>query len=367
MCYSKQSKWTEAEPLFLELLDPPSREEKMLFEITHALAEVYLGKGEFERAELFCKQAIEGRGKFLGKIHSSYYRSVKLLAQIYEANGDSIGAEVCKGMLPIDQFNKQRADIEQLISMKAEDAATAIGATVMQHLFPETCNAKAAKWKTIRNNILCTRRISGTGYGYSLLHGVAKYGEEGALMLLLEHRTNVNAVDDKGNTALHMAARGVAPDRKRIVEILLEYHADANMKRKDGRTALIVAVQKDNVDVLNTLVAKNVDLDATDVFGWTALHHAAFTGNEIIAALLLKNGANVDARGQHGRTALHCAAGGGKEKVARILLANKASIRHKDKDGQTASDLARKESHHKIVEILRGKVRRTVLSGSTLY
>ena len=367
ICYSKQNKWTDAEPLFRELLDPPSPEEKMSFEITHALAEVYLGMGEFERAELFCKQAIEGRGKMLGKDHRFYYRSIKLLAEIYAANGDSIGAEVCKAMLPIDQFNKQRADIEQLMSMKPEDAAAAIGVTVMQHLFPETCNAKAAKWKTITKNILCTRRISGTGHGYALLHGVAKYGEEGAVMVLLEHRTNVNAVDEKGNTALHMAARGVAPNRKRVVEILLEYHADLNMKRKDGRTALLIAVQKDNIEVLCTLVAKKVDLNAKDVLGWTALHHAAFTGNEITTALLLKNGANVDAVGQHGRTALHCAAGGGKEKVARILLLNKASTRHKDKDGQTASDLARKESHHKIVEILRGNARKTLLSGSTLY
>jgi tetratricopeptide (TPR) repeat protein len=364
VCCSKQGKWEDAELFFLEIL-PESQTEKQSFEITHSLAEVYLGMGDSRRAEIFCKKAIERRSKLFGKEHGLYYRSITLLVQIYETNGDPIGAESCRSLLPLNQFNPQRVEIERLSSIKAEDAAAEIGVTALEHLLPEKCHGRSAKWAEIRTNILKARRISGSGHGYCLLHAVAKYGDEEALIILLEKGANVNAVDAKGNTGLHLAAKGVAKNRKKIVEILLGHGADPSIQRKNGLTALMTAIRKHNSDVIGVLLQKRMDLDVRDGMEWSALHYAASAGDEVTTSILLRNGANVDLTGGHGRTALHCASLGGNEMIVRILLENKADVKHKDGNGQTAADLAKKRSYNNIVALLRTRTVRSLLSGST--
>jgi ankyrin repeat protein len=378
--YAKQQKWDDAEPLFLELLDPPATREKETFNITHALAEVYLGKEDFRRAKLFCTQAIEGRAKLFGKTHASYFHSVTLLGQIFRAEGDEIKARGCNDMLPLNQLSLQRGEIERLSHMKAEDAAAQIGFGTLKNLLPERCRGKSKKWEDIKNNIIRSRRVSGTGVGYSLLHAVAKYGDEAALMVLLEQGANVNAVDSKGNTALHMAAKGREKNREKIVQILLEYRADTGVRRDDGRTPLIIAVQKGVSEVIRALLEANAAIGVRDALQWTALHYAAMAGAEATAAMLLKYGANVDISGQYGRTPLHCAALAGKTKVVRILIQYKASVKIKDRNGQTAFDLTTRKSTRKgqvpvslvqkqsqdyIADLVRPKGMWSVLSGST--
>jgi ankyrin repeat protein len=369
ICYKKQGKWDDAVPLYLDLLDPPSEKEKQSFEFTHALAEVYLGKEDFVNAELKCKEAIQGREKQLGKEHRLYYRSWSLLAEIYDAGGDPMRAKGCRGMLPQTQRNRQCVEIERLSNMTPEAAAAQIAVGELKNLLPEKCQGKSVKWSEIKNNILGSRHIVGSGFGYTLLHAVAKYGDEAALLTLLEKGANVNAVDSKGNTPLHMAAKGRKRDREKIVQTLLQWHADTTMRREDGRTALIIAVQKKHIEVVRVLVlaAAKAELGTKDAMDYTALHYAATVGSDSAASLLLEHGANVDIVGHYGRTPLHCAAVNGEEKVVRVLMQHKPNVKAKDRKGETAFDLARKQFHNSIAEKVRPKSKWDLLSGSTLF
>jgi ankyrin repeat protein len=57
-------------------------------------------------------------------------------------------------------------------------------------------------------------------------------------MLLLERNVQVNAVDDQGQTPLHVAAIW---GQAAMVQFLLDHGADISLKTKDGETALDVA------------------------------------------------------------------------------------------------------------------------------
>jgi Ankyrin repeats (3 copies)/Ankyrin repeats (many copies)/Ankyrin repeat len=373
MCCSKLRKWDDAEQLFLELLDPISPKEKQ-YNLTHGLAEVYLGKKDYERAELLCKQAIEGRrlASGLGKEHVSYHQSVDLLANIYEAKGDPLVASVCREMLPPSQLNIQRAELERLSHMKVEEAADEIEYGCLKELLPAETRNKAAKWAEIKNNIIESGQLGGSGVGLALLHVAAKYGDAVGVKFLLEKGANVNAVDSKGNTALHMAAKGRGARREEVVQILLNYHADANMRRRDDeRTALIIAVQKRQVESIRLLAAASTHIDVKDGLGYTAIHYAAASGDESAMWILLAKGANVDCVGHYGRTPLHSAATAADRNagVIRMLLQHGVNAKAKDRGGNTAYSLASKNSQSSdVVELLqKGNQRKdSWFSGTTL-
>jgi len=100
-------------------------------------------------------------------------------------------------------------------------------------------------------------------------------------------RANVNAVDIRGKTCLHIAA---THDRNDIVELLLKYGADINAK-SDG--------------------------------GWTPLHNACEKGSVVILRILLKAGSDINAKLLNGMTGLHLAAQGGHSDVVKCLLERK--------------------------------------------
>ena len=66
-----------------------------------------------------------------------------------------------------------------------------------------------------------------------------------AAKLLLAHGANPNSADGSGDTALHWAvnlagrnAWKIGPERREIVEVLLDHHADPNMRNNNGKTPL---------------------------------------------------------------------------------------------------------------------------------
>jgi ankyrin repeat protein len=71
--------------------------------------------------------------------------------------------------------------------------------------------------------------------------------------LLLEHRADVNAPDQSGETALHLAARG---GHEAVVRLLLEYRADVNAPDQSGGTALHLAARGGHEAVVRLLEAK---------------------------------------------------------------------------------------------------------------
>lgn len=155
---------------------------------------------------------------------------------------------------------------------------------------------------------------------------------------------------------------------------------DLNQTAKNGRSALIVASEQNNKEVVDFLLAEGADPNITTSMGGTALSRAAENGNTklmeklldyeaniddlslITAAreghldavkLLVERGANVNARQRWGQTALMFAAREGHSSIVSYLLQNGAKVRIRDKNDESALSMALDNENMDIVAHLR--------------
>ncbi|KAF9691976.1 hypothetical protein EKO04_009854 [Ascochyta lentis] len=109
--------------------------------------------------------------------------------------------------------------------------------------------------------------------GKTLLHRAVTASQDHAkvVKLLLEHGINVNAQDDIGNTALHLAAiNGLA----KTTDLLLNAHADSTINNSTKQTPLLCAVQNQQWPIVPPLAVSPATA-SWDAEGSTALHHIA--------------------------------------------------------------------------------------------
>jgi hypothetical protein len=125
----------------------------------------------------------------------------------------------------------------------------------------------------------------------------------------LEKGANVNARTHEGRTALHIAAEKGDID---LIELLLKYGANVHDKDTENNTALHLSVtfgfaEDKLLYVVKTLLNNGVNVNDTDTRGKTALLIAAGKGYVTIVETLLQNAANVHAKTDNGLTALRIA------------------------------------------------------------
>ena len=106
-----------------------------------------------------------------------------------------------------------------------------------------------------------------------------------------------------------------------------------------SKTALMLAVTKNKMEVVKVLLAAKADPNVTeDNFKDTSLHRACEDdGRSEMLELLIKGGANVNAPNKDGKTPLMTVASSTKDaKMLKLLLDNKADKTLKDSSGKTA-------------------------------
>lgn len=92
--YCFQGKWEEAEGIIVPIAMGKQKVDVTAFHGLHTLALLYLGKNDLETADKYCKRALMGKKKTLGKDNVSYHESINLLSRIYLAKGDQAESEV---------------------------------------------------------------------------------------------------------------------------------------------------------------------------------------------------------------------------------------------------------------------------------
>ncbi len=101
---------------------------------------------------------------------------------------------------------------------------------------------------------------------------------------------NIKTVDDLGNTILHMACIG--GNLKIVKSILTERwnKVDINAKESDGKTAVMLAVEKGYIRIVDFLVKQKCDYKVSDNEGRNLLHAACIGGqlSEVKQVLELK-------------------------------------------------------------------------------
>lgn len=202
--------------------------------------------------------------------------------------------------------------------------------------------------------------------------------EDRAAMMLFERAgMDPNATGPGGRTALIAASE---KGDLETVRRLLDKGASLGAVDIDGRDALIAAAQGGHHEVAGVLFNRGANLERRDLEGWSGLSIAAYenheetvnllgplspldalnealllaatAGHETIVDRLINLGASVEARSPDRWTPLMVAARHGRTKVVERLLEKRANPAEKTPDGLTAAALAGKAGHESIRELI---------------
>lgn len=136
--------------------------------------------------------------------------------------------------------------------------------------------------------------------------------------LLRTNGAGLDETDESGVTLLMTAA--TQSGRGRMLQSLLEYGADVNLRSLGESTALIEAAKSDRTLSAGRLLEAGAEVDAADRDGWTALMFAARDGRRPMVELFLSVGADPNAKSGAGWTALMWAAWHGHGAVVARLI-----------------------------------------------
>ncbi len=162
--------------------------------------------------------------------------------------------------------------------------------------------------------------------------------------MLLDKGANANLKLRNGRTVLHLAVEYARPAS---VAVLLDHGADVNAKdAEDRQTPLHIAARSDqHKEVIALLLSRGADKEARDDIDMTPLHTAVERKAWAVAELLLDEGMDINIKGPGGMTplqwAIECSnvglyhGTGTPPPVVRLLLDRGADIEVANKDGRT--------------------------------
>jgi serine/threonine-protein phosphatase 6 regulatory ankyrin repeat subunit B len=129
-----------------------------------------------------------------------------------------------------------------------------------------------------------------------------------------------------------------------------------NAQDGDGRTALISAAARGDLETVNALIARSADINVRDKRGYTALAHAIEARyDQVEDALLSKSNLDPNCRGLNGRPALLAYVWRDDKERVEKLLARGADVNLQDNDGDTALHGAAESGNVEIVRLLLSK------------
>ncbi|CAH0387286.1 unnamed protein product [Bemisia tabaci] len=198
--------------------------------------------------------------------------------------------------------------------------------------------------------------------GHLPLHSAIKSGRTDIVKLLLDAKSNVDAVDESGKTPIDYSVEHAKNENgTEIFKLLLANGATVD------KSLLHNVVKNECFEICEVLINNGCDVNALDEHYRTPLlytaypHSSYFTNKELnpdetyriqIAELLLNSGADVNAKCKRDETALHFATQFGFERLVWFLLQNGADVNSFDKLGNTALTFAVDRGYTNILKAL---------------
>jgi ankyrin repeat protein len=138
-----------------------------------------------------------------------------------------------------------------------------------------------------------------------------------------------------------------------VVQTLIEAKSDVNATQVDGATALHWAVYRDDVQLVDMLIRAGANVTAANRVGMTPLTMASIYGSAAIIDRLLKAGADAKSLGPNGETMVMFAARNGNPQAIQVLLEAGAEVNAREPiRGTTALMWAAEQKHPEAVKTL---------------
>ena len=190
---------------------------------------------------------------------------------------------------------------------------------------------------------------------FSPLHAAAHKGDLAQLNKLIAAKLELNARDNYGRTALHVATFARQRD---AIRALARAGAKLELLENDRYDAVTIASVADDEDTLRLLLALGASAKlTTSRYDGTALIAAAHLGHDGVVRELIRAGAPLDHVNTLGWTAVIEAVvlgNGGRRHVEtlRALVEAGASVKIADRQGRTPRMLAIERGYGEMVAIL---------------
>ncbi|OWY96418.1 hypothetical protein PHMEG_00033316 [Phytophthora megakarya] len=178
----------------------------------------------------------------------------------------------------------------------------------------------------------------------------ARLGHVDVLTYLLTKGASTHLTNFEGRTALHVA---VNREELQSVKILLAFDANAELGDSNGQTPLMSAIKLGLVEMATVLInASPHCVEAIDKQGDSVLGIAVYNGQLEIVRLLLNSGVNLSLSTGGAPTPLMLAASKGYVEIMNLLLDKGADVDEKTWKGDTALTFAAEGGQVEAVEIL---------------
>ncbi|KAH0554915.1 putative ankyrin repeat protein RF_0381 [Cotesia glomerata] len=185
------------------------------------------------------------------------------------------------------------------------------------------------------------------------LHAAVKNGQVELVNLLVAHKANVEARNANNMTCLHIA---IDKNNLDIAECLLAAGADVNavcrVNCRENYSALCLAAINGSEDMIQLLLDYGADINAKKSSSLVPLHAAVRKEHLEIVECLLTLGADIHKRGVDRCTILHTATCNKNLQVAEFLISKGASVNGRDVNGVTPLHMAVLENNLALVEFL---------------
>ena len=179
--------------------------------------------------------------------------------------------------------------------------------------------------------------------------------------LFIKNGFNINKKYKNGKTLLMMICKNLNKesffysDYMKTTKVLLINHADPNIKKddlSDGETALMMALENENNDLVKLLIEYGANINETDSVGLTPLMIASEKGNLESIKILINSQAPINVCDADGETAIFRAVARGHNDIVKYFIKNKADLKIINHNGQTVLKTALKYKNFEAAKII---------------
>jgi len=179
--------------------------------------------------------------------------------------------------------------------------------------------------------------FSGMAGSFDDFFSAIKSDNASAVRELLQRGFDPNTRDVNGQTGLLNALKEPAP---KVSKVLIDWpKTDLDAVNDKGESALMLAAIKGQQNEVNELLERDAAVNKT---GWTPLHYATTSSQLTIMKLLIEKYAFIDAQSPNGTTPLMMAAMYGSVDTVKLLIDEGADPLMKNEQGMTAADFAKR-------------------------